>query len=160
MKRILIALILMLVMSSVAAAGLPPKYDCRDQGYVTPVKDQGGCACCNAFTTVAMLESAILADGGAKYDLSEENAKNCPFEAVSGTAGGCNGGNANMVINIFTQHGSLLERDDPYTQKYTGRCDYIDDPAIRVTDWYILSLAKVPSTWTIDACRETTMANQ
>jgi len=145
MKQIPISIILLLLLCGLATAALPASYDCRDLGYVTPVKDQGNCACCNAFTTVAMLESAILANGGANYDLSEEHAKNCPFEAVTRSGGGCSGGNANMIINIFTQRGSLREWDNPYKQTQ-GVCNYIADPVIRVTDWHILSLSNVPST--------------
>lgn len=143
MKQILIATILIILMSGMAAA-LPASYDCRDLGYTTPVGAQDGCGCCNAFTTVAMLESAILANGGAEYDLSENHAKNCVFEAVSGTEGGCNGGTAKMVINLFTKHGSLLETDSQYKPVYTGTCNYINDPVIRVTDWHILSGEEVP----------------
>lgn len=152
MKQILIillAIIFIFTTVTICTAGYPSHYDCREHGWVTPAGDQKNCRCCGAFTTVAMLESAILFDGGAKYDLSEEHAKNCVFEAVIGNAGGCDGGNANMVINLFTQRGSLLESDDPYVPKYTGRCNYMADPVIRVTDWQILSDETVPSISTL-----------
>lgn len=139
-----IASIILILMGGITSAGLPTSYDGRERGYMTPVGDQNGCECCNAFTTVAMLESAILANNGAKYDLSEEHAKNCVFDAVSGTSGGCNGGTAKMVINLFTKYGSLREADSKYRPVYTRRCNYVDDPVIRVTDWHILSEENVP----------------
>jgi len=141
-SKLLIAAIVFLIVCSTASA-LPTSYDCRDLGYLTPVGDQEGCGCCNAFTTVAMLESAILANNGAKYDLSEEHAKNCVFDA------GRYGGNATMVINLFTIKGALREEDSPYKPIYTGKCNYMDDPVIRVTDWHVLSREEVASKKTI-----------
>ena len=55
---------------------LPSSYDLRDEGYVTPVKAQGGGGNCWAFSSLAALESCILKATGTPYDLSEENMKN------------------------------------------------------------------------------------
>lgn len=144
MKRILIATILIILMSTIAAA-LPSSYDGRDLGHVSPVKDQGGCECCGAFATVAMLESAILANGGALYDLSEQQAKECAFESLMGLGGGCDGGTAEMAINVFTTTGAQKEVDSPYTPMHTEKCNYGDNPVIRITDWHVLSFEKPPS---------------
>lgn len=42
---------------------LPDKYDSRDYGLVTPVKDQGNSGCCWAFGTINALESDAIAKG-------------------------------------------------------------------------------------------------
>ena len=55
---------------------LPSKYDLRDYGYVTPVKNQKSSGNCWAFTSLAALESCILKATGISHDLSEENMKN------------------------------------------------------------------------------------
>ena len=55
---------------------LPSKYDLRELGYVTPVKNQGSGGNCWAFSTYAALESCILKASGIAYDFSEENMKN------------------------------------------------------------------------------------
>jgi len=127
-----------MIMISSVAAGLPSTYDGRELGYVTPVKDQGNCGACSAFTTVALLESAILYNHGAVYDLSEQHAKECTFEAIIGTAGGCSGGTDRMIINLFSQTGARLEKDIKYVPR-DGQCNCMADPVIRVTDWHIIS---------------------
>ena len=55
---------------------LPAKYDLRDEGLVTPVKDQANGGNCWAFSTIGAIESAILKASGETSDLSEENMKN------------------------------------------------------------------------------------
>ncbi|MBQ2353722.1 MAG: hypothetical protein II396_05355, partial [Methanobrevibacter sp.] len=55
---------------------IPSKYDLRDFGYVTSVKNQGSNGNCWAFATMATLESCILKALGDELDLSESNIKN------------------------------------------------------------------------------------
>ena len=63
---------------------------------VTPIKDQGKCGSCYAFSAVAAIESlSFLVNGTAGADLSEQQIVDC-----SGSHGnlGCNGGD---MINAF-----------------------------------------------------------
>lgn len=55
---------------------LPTKYDLRDDGFVTPVKDQQAGGNCWAFAAIAALESCLLKASNVTYDLSEGNMKN------------------------------------------------------------------------------------
>lgn len=55
---------------------LPSYYSLRDEGYVTPVKDQEYGGNCWAFAAIGSLESCILKATGSIYDLSESNMKN------------------------------------------------------------------------------------
>jgi C1A family cysteine protease len=100
---------------------LPARFDWRDQGKVTPVKNQGECGSCYAFATVADFESRLLIDGAGAFDLSENHAKECnwrelnDFPGPPGTArGSCDWGNALMVANLFSKMGTVLESCDPY----------------------------------------------
>lgn len=66
---------------------LPEIWDWRDEGGVTPVKDQGSCGSCWAFGTVGPLESAIKIKTGDDVDLSEQWLVSCNRDGW-----GCNGG--------------------------------------------------------------------
>ena len=48
---------------------LPASFDWRSLNGVTPIKNQGNCGSCWAFSTVGALESAILLQGGGTVDL-------------------------------------------------------------------------------------------
>ncbi|RAP49991.1 MAG: hypothetical protein BZ138_07065 [Methanosphaera sp. rholeuAM270] len=52
---------------------IPPSYDLRDYGLVTPVKDQQLKGACTAFASIAAIESALLKQTNKEYDLSENN---------------------------------------------------------------------------------------
>lgn len=101
---------------------LPSRFDWRESGMVTPVKNVGACGgAVNAFGFTANVESRLLIDGAGSFDLSENQAKECVWEAASHwsgpggmTMGSCNGGNAWMVANLLSQTGSVLETCDPY----------------------------------------------
>ena len=90
---------------------LPTRYDLRDQGTVTSVKNQSTCGCCWAFATMGSVESRWLELGLGTYDLSEQNLKNGHgFEKDA-----CSGGNSWMSTAYFTRgDGPVLETNDPY----------------------------------------------
>jgi hypothetical protein len=90
---------------------LPDNFDLRDLGVVSPVRDQGSCGSCWAFSKTSALESAVRANGGASLDLAEQ-------ELVSNDKQnyGCNGGNLQST-EYQTKHGQGLEKDFPYTAR-------------------------------------------
>ena len=49
----------------------PLSLDYRDQGIVSPVKDQEQCGSCWAFSTTAQYESLIARNNGSIFDLAE-----------------------------------------------------------------------------------------
>jgi C1A family cysteine protease len=87
------------------------RFDWRDQGKVTGVRDQGVCGSCYAFATLGSLESQLLIQAQQSYDLSENNVIRCDYGPS-----GCQGGNIWMVTNLFSTLGTVLESCDPYTQ--------------------------------------------
>ena len=106
--------------AGVSAAELPARWDWRDRGMVSPVKDQGVCGSCYAFAFLGALESKLLLDGAGAFDFSENHAKECNWEALQRVFfggqywGSCDGGNADMMVNLFRQKGTVLEECDPY----------------------------------------------
>ena len=55
---------------------IPEKFDLRDYGWVTPVKNQGFMGACWAFGNIAALESSLLRYTNVTYSLSVNNMQN------------------------------------------------------------------------------------
>jgi len=89
------------------------------QGKVTPVKNQGQCGSCWAFSTTGALETAYaIKHGGSPPSLSEQELVDC---AGSPNAG-CNGGSMYYAFQ-FAEQGLCSENDYPYkAQTLTYEC--------------------------------------
>ena len=89
----------------------PERWDARDYGWVTPVKEQGSYGTCWAFSACSVLETALLKGGHGAFDLSEKN-----MVLYSGWDSSANSsGNITMSGNYFTSwQGPVLEAEDPY----------------------------------------------
>lgn len=96
---------------------LPVAYDWRDQGGVTPVKNQGSCGSCWDFAAVGALESSILIHAGVELDLSEQQVLSC---ATPGW--GCQGGWASIAWTHVRDHGAVSEACMPYQADDTVPC--------------------------------------
>jgi uncharacterized repeat protein (TIGR01451 family) len=125
--------------TGMAPQALPTKFDWRDTGKVTPVKDQGSCGSCYAFGTIANVESRLLIDGAGTWDFSENNAKSCNYYEK-----GCAGGNYPMVADLFTTKGTVLESCDPYSASNTA-CNSTCPYQKTLLDWRLLNFNSVPS---------------
>jgi len=88
----------------------PSSYDWRDYGVVTPVKNQGYCGSCWAFSAVETVESAWALAGNTLTEFSEQQVVSCDT-----TDGGCNGGNTPTAYAYIESAGGLAtETDYPY----------------------------------------------
>ncbi|XP_063905466.1 procathepsin L-like [Zophobas morio] len=91
-------------------AALPASFDWRNSGMVTPVKNQGSCGSCWAFSTTGALESHYKIRYGSTVTLSEQQLVDCVPEA-----GGCGGGwMADAYMYIARNGGINYDRDYPY----------------------------------------------
>jgi len=90
---------------------------------VTPVKNQGGCGSCWAFSAVETLESHLaLASKETAPVLSEQQIVSCmPNPQQCGGTGGCAGATQPQAFNYTKAHGLSLETDYPY-KGVTGSC--------------------------------------
>ena len=92
----------------------PVRFDWRELGMVTPVKNQSSCGSCYSFASIGNHESRLLIDGEPSTNLSENNVKECEWWEAHGYAGSCSGGNYERVANFLSTNGTVLESCDPY----------------------------------------------
>jgi len=98
----------------------PDSLDWRDEGYVTPVKNQGQCGSCWAFSAVATMEGAWMKKSGNLVSLSEQNLMDCDTVDLA-----CNGGLPENAINYVIQQGGIdTEASYPYAGRKHTSCKY------------------------------------
>lgn len=111
---------------------LPPVKDWRDEGIVSPVKDQGSCGSCWTFSTTGALEAAYKQAFGKDISLSEQQLVDC---AGAFNNFGCHGGLPSQAFEYIKYNGGLEpEGAYPYTGK-DGVCKFSsENTAVKVLD--------------------------
>jgi len=103
------------------------------KGAVTPVKNQGRCGSCWAFSTTGSVEGAYQIASGNLESLSEEDLVQCDHNGDNG----CQGGLMDNAFEWIEQNGVAAESAYPYTSGTgtTGTCDASKKakPAVTVT---------------------------
>ncbi|KAL3884399.1 hypothetical protein ACJMK2_024538 [Sinanodonta woodiana] len=100
---------------------LPRKVDWRRKGYVTPVKDQGGCGSCYAFSATGALEGQHFRKTRKLVSLSEQNIVDCSFKEGNK---GCKGGLMDKSFTyIKNNNGINTEKAYPYEAR-EGPCRF------------------------------------
>ncbi|XP_071040401.1 cathepsin K-like isoform X2 [Parasteatoda tepidariorum] len=91
---------------------IPKQIDWSQKGIITPVKDQGKCLSCWAFSTTGALEAHLAMKTGDLIGLSEQNLVDCSKKY------GCRGGNPVPALEyVYKNKGINTEKDYPYTGK-------------------------------------------
>lgn len=89
---------------------LPSVVDWRTEGVVNPIKDQGQCGSCWAFSVIGALESKLAIKSGKLESLSEQQLVDCD----TGSSG-CSGGWMDQAFDwIESKGGVCLESAYPY----------------------------------------------
>jgi len=100
---------------------LPSSFDWRTKGAVTPIKDQGQCGSCWAFSTTGSVEGCHFLATNNLVSISEQNLVDC-----SGAQGnmGCDGGLMTSAMDYIIANGGIdTEVSYPYTAQ-DGTCHY------------------------------------
>jgi len=105
----------------------PNDLDWRTKGGVSPVKDQGSCGSCWAFSTVAYLESQSLIKNKKAVTYSEQQLVDCDHLGDQG----CNGGLMQTAMQYIQQNG--IESDSTYPYKARGQTCSFDKTKVIAT---------------------------
>jgi len=110
---------------------LPSRFDWRDAGGVTAVKDQASCGSCWDFAACGALEAVNLIHGGMDLDLSEQQVLSCATPMT-----GCDGAYSAIAWAYIREHGVGSEACSPYTASDITACrEDVCEPIAAVKDW-------------------------
>jgi C1A family cysteine protease len=113
-------------------ASAPDSIDWSAKGATTPVKDQGACGSCWAFSTTEGVESAVfMATGKLPAQLSTQELVSCEKQDD-----GCNGGDIPEAIQYLKKNGMATASDYPDKSSKsgrTGKCGWNKQAKVKVT---------------------------
>ncbi|CAN1179518.1 unnamed protein product [Linum perenne] len=106
-----------------------PSVDWRQRGAVTPVKDQGQCGSCWAFSTVVAVEGINYLKTNKLVSLSEQELVDCDTAENQG----CNGGLMEYAFEFIKEKGGLTTEDTYPYHAEDGSCDSAKENAPAVS---------------------------
>ncbi|MBE6511344.1 MAG: hypothetical protein E7Z74_08860 [Methanobrevibacter millerae] len=109
---------LILINNSIDVVNLPKKFDSREWGWISSVKNQIIDGSCWTFGTIAALESALLKSTGIEYDFSENNIKDTMLQyskyGIYDVVG--SGYIPYATQNILSWLGTVFEKNDTFDE--------------------------------------------
>lgn len=114
----------------------PESCDWREKGVVSPIKDQGACGSCWAFSAIATSESAYAITTGQLLQFSEQNLIDC------GAGDGCSGGWPEDACNyVIEKQGGQFNSENDYPYRALPGDDCLFDESKKIGK--ITSIIKV-----------------
>jgi cathepsin L len=130
---------------SFSTSSLPSLIDWRNLGAVTPIKNQGTCRACWAFSATAALEAQNFLKTGKLVSLSEQNLVDCSTrQGNQGCAGGWMGSAFQYVIS---NNGINTQQSYPYINK-NGPCRFNNTSIGSTASSYVMLPSKNESALT------------
>jgi len=124
---------------------LPTAFDWRSKGAVTPVKNQGQCGSCWAFSSTGNMEGIWNISGNPLVGLSEQNLVDCDhhcmqYEGESVCDAGCDGGlMPNAYMYVIGNGGIDTENSYPY-QGEDNTCSFkTSNIGAKFSSWTMVS---------------------
>ena len=115
---------------------LPSSVDWTTQGAVTPVKDQGQCGSCWAFSATGSMESTWFLKNGTLQSLSEQQLVDCSV-AQGALHKGCDGGLMDYAFQyVIANKGITSESAYPYTATGPNTCRASGKPVVAMVTGY------------------------
>jgi cathepsin F len=117
------------VAPDIDVSDLPKEVDWRTKGVVTPIKNQGACGSCWAFSAIGNIEGQWALANHTLTQFSEQNLVDCDHECMQYDGGkscdaGCNGGLQPNAYNYVIKAGGIdTESDYPYAG-VNGQCQF------------------------------------
>lgn len=109
----------------------PEAYDWRETGAVSPVKNQGMCGSCWAFSAVGNIEAVYTIKTNKTQLFSEQQLVDCDKEQDQG----CNGGLMDNAFAYLEKTGIMAAKDYPYAGK-NNKCVFdANKVALKVTGY-------------------------
>lgn len=105
--------------NTVNTSKLPSKYDSREHGWASPIKEQGDNFACWAFATAGALECSLLKSTGTLYNISENNIQNMElrYSPVGDMRNNATGFAYSGLGHSLSWNGIVTSQDDPYDQR-------------------------------------------
>ena len=122
----------------------PSSYDWRNYGRVSPVKDQGSCGSCWAFSTTGNLEGLYAGSKGVIKTFSEQMLVDCDT-----SDSGCNGGLMEYTFTWLKKNGGIMFDSD---YPYKGVKSACKSDSSKYADFKITGYKKLGSSYSTWSC--------
>jgi len=102
----------------------------------TPVKNQGQCGSCWAFSAVEQIESDLMLQHGTKIELAPQELVDCTSRGSGSRRNGCQGGFPSAGYQVIQALGGIEKESDYRYTARNGVCRYSrSKAAVKVTDY-------------------------